>query len=82
MVAPLHLGRRGATGPSSRLHPGRVACDGTIRRDGLENVIVLHERHLRELLSESFDYHHRQVHSRWKLTAAARRVTVPPVAQT
>jgi transposase InsO family protein len=31
---------------------------GSIRRDCLDHVIVLHERHLRRLLSKYFHYHH------------------------
>jgi putative transposase len=32
---------------------------GSIRRDCLDHVIVLHERHLRRLLTEYFQYYHR-----------------------
>jgi transposase InsO family protein len=32
---------------------------GSIRRDCLDHVIVLHERHLRRLLSDYFSYYHR-----------------------
>jgi putative transposase len=32
---------------------------GSIRRDCLDHVIVLHERHLRWLLIEYFQYYHR-----------------------
>jgi putative transposase len=31
---------------------------GSIRRDGLDHVIVLHERHLRRLLTSYFSYYH------------------------
>jgi len=32
---------------------------GSIRREWLDNVVVLHERHLRRLLSAYFDHYHR-----------------------
>jgi putative transposase len=31
---------------------------GSIRREGLDHVIILHERHLRRLLTEYFQYYH------------------------
>ena len=46
--------------------PVRGAADRTLRRDSLDHVIVLNERHLRRILARHLDYYHRCYYHRWR----------------
>jgi len=47
---------------------------GTIRRECLDHVIVLNERHLRRILTSYFDYYHRyRVHQSLEMESPAPR---------
>ena len=52
---------------------------GSIRRECLDHVIVLHERHLRRLLTEYFRYYHRwRTHRALNMDTPAPRQVQPP----
>jgi putative transposase len=52
---------------------------GSIRRECLDHVIVLHERHLRRLLTEYFDYyHHWRTHRALAMDCPRPRPVQPP----
>ena len=52
---------------------------GSIRRDVLDHVIVLNERHLRRLLQSYFDYyHHWRTHRSLDMDAPETRPVQPP----
>jgi len=52
---------------------------GSIRRECLDHVIVLHERHLRRLLTEYFRYYHRwRTHRALDMDAPVPRQVQPP----
>jgi len=47
---------------------------GSIRRECLDHVIVMNERHLRRILTRYFDYYHRwRVHQSLELDCPAHR---------
>ena len=49
---------------------------GSIRRECLDHVVILSERHLRRLLSDYFDYYHRwRTHYALEMDAPAGRAT-------
>jgi len=52
---------------------------GTLRRECLDNVIVLHERHLRRVLRSYIDFYHRwRVHQSLEMDAPNHRSVQPP----
>ena len=52
---------------------------GTLRRDCLDHVIVLNERHLRWILARYLDYYHRwRTHLSLGMDAPSRRAVHPP----
>lgn len=52
---------------------------GSIRRDALDHMIVLNERHLRRVLRSYVDYYHRwRVHRSLEIDAPEPRATQPP----
>jgi transposase InsO family protein len=52
---------------------------GSIRRECLDHVIVLHERHLRRLLTEYFHhYHHWRTHRALAMDCPVPRPVEPP----
>ena len=52
---------------------------GTLRRECLDNVIVLHERHLRSVLQSYIDFYHRwRVHRSLEMDAPEHRSVQPP----
>ena len=52
---------------------------GSIRRECLDHVIVLHERHLRRLLTRYFSYYHAwRAHRAWDRDAPVPRPVQPP----
>lgn len=52
---------------------------GTLRRECLDHVIVLHERHLRRILRSYIDFYHRwQVHRSLGMDAPDHRPGKPP----
>jgi putative transposase len=52
---------------------------GSIRRDCLDHVIVLNERHLRRILTRYFDYYHRwRTHLSLDMDCPAPRPVQPP----
>jgi len=52
---------------------------GTLRRECLDNVIVLHERHLRSVLGSYIDFYHRwRVHQSLEMDAPEHRPVQPP----
>ena len=54
---------------------------GTIRRECLDHVIVLSERHLRRILSSYFDYYHRsRTHLSLEKDCPEPRTVHPPDA--
>jgi transposase InsO family protein len=53
---------------------------GSIRRDALDHVIVLNERHLRRVLRSYFDYYHRwRTHLSLEMDTPESRAIHPPV---
>ncbi|HBG94970.1 MAG TPA: integrase [Chromatiaceae bacterium] len=51
---------------------------GTLRREYLDNVIVLHERHLRSVLGSYIDFDHRwRVHQSQEMDAPEHRSVQP-----
>jgi putative transposase len=53
---------------------------GSIRRDCLDHVLVLHERHLRRVLAAYFTYYHRaRTHLALQKDAPVTRPVQPPV---
>ncbi|MAE71417.1 MAG: integrase [Gemmatimonadetes bacterium] len=46
------------TGGSVQLTDGGENIIGSIRREGIDHLIILNERHLRRVLSSYFRYHH------------------------
>jgi putative transposase len=52
---------------------------GSIRREGLDHVMVLHERHLRRLLQSCVDdYHAYRTHSALEMDCLVPRPVQPP----
>ncbi len=52
---------------------------GSIRRDCLDHVIVLNERHLKRILTGYFDYYHRwRTHLSLGMDSPASRSVQPP----
>ncbi|MCC7374739.1 MAG: transposase [Verrucomicrobiales bacterium] len=52
---------------------------GIVRRECLDRVIVINERHLRRLMVEYFDYYHRsRTHRSWGQDAPMERAIDPP----
>jgi putative transposase len=52
---------------------------GTLRRDCLDHVIVLNERHLRRILARYLDYYHRwRTHLSLRMDAPSPRAVHPP----
>ena len=52
---------------------------GSVRRECLDNIIVLHEQHLRRVLRTYFDFYHRwRVHQSLEMDAPAFRPVQPP----
>jgi putative transposase len=52
---------------------------GTVRRDCLDHVIVLNERHLRRILAQYLDYYHRwRTHLSLRMDAPSPRAVHPP----
>jgi transposase InsO family protein len=52
---------------------------GSIRRDALDHVIILNERHLRRVLQSYFDYYHRwRTHQSLEMDAPESRAVQPP----
>jgi hypothetical protein len=56
---------------------------GSIRRECLDNVIVLNERHLKRVLSSYFDYYHRwRTHLSLAMDSPESRPVQPPTQGT
>jgi transposase InsO family protein len=52
---------------------------GSIRRECLDHVVVLHERHLQRILTRYFSYYHRfRTHRAWDMDAPVPRAVQPP----
>mgnify|MGYP001813405190 CR=1 FL=1 len=52
---------------------------GSIRRDCLDHVIVLNERHLKRILASYFDYYHRwRTHLSLEMDCPEPRAVQPP----
>jgi putative transposase len=52
---------------------------GSIRRDGLDHVVVLNERHLKRILTSYFDYyHHWRTHLSLGMDSPESRSVQPP----
>ena len=64
---------------TTRDNPYAERLIGTLRRECLDNVIVLHERHLRRVLPSYIDFYHRwRVHQSLEMDAPAHRPVQPP----
>ena len=68
------------TAPRSPRHnPYAERVIGTLRRECLDNVIVLHERHLRRVLRSYIDFYHRwRVHRSLEMDSPGHRPVQPP----
>jgi hypothetical protein len=65
-----------STSGADRLDSGSSLETG---RSGLDNIIVLHERHLRRVLRSYIDFHHRwRIHRSWGMDARSHRPVQPP----
>lgn len=61
------------------LNPYCERVIGSIRRDALDQVIVLHKRHLRRVLQSYIDYYHNwRTHRSLEMDAPASRAVQPP----
>jgi putative transposase len=62
-------------------HPSVERVIGSIRRDMLAHVVVLHERHLKRLLAEYVSYYHQfRTHLSLDMDCPQPRAVEPPEA--